>query len=157
MVVPPKRLKNPHTNISSAKMKFLRNEKINLWILHINDNLCCTCNINGVRILRILSFFVYFSEFLNIFLDSTTKFCSGGSCKRIPENRKGSPFHYLLFKRNIQNRTRLKGLNFFSKTREVRKQALPFVLARYTPTTSEAYSEHERHLFGVLNFFVSFS
>ena len=28
-------------------MKFSRNEKIDLWILHNNDNLCCTCNIIG--------------------------------------------------------------------------------------------------------------
>ena len=59
-----------HTNISSAKMKFSRNEKIDLWILHNNDNLCCTCNIIGVRVLRILSFPVLFSHFLKTFLIS---------------------------------------------------------------------------------------
>ena len=61
---------NPQSNISSAKMKFSRNEENTLRILHINDNICCTCSSIGMRILRE---FFYFCEFLNTFLESSNK------------------------------------------------------------------------------------
>ena len=37
--VPPVGRKNSDNNISSAKMKFSRNEENVLWILHINNNI----------------------------------------------------------------------------------------------------------------------
>ena len=72
LAVPLMRLKNSHTNISSAKMKFSRNEEIDLWILHNNDNLCYPCSSIGVRILRILSILEHFCEFFNTFPNSSS-------------------------------------------------------------------------------------
>ena len=63
LAVPPKRLKNSHTNISSAKMKFSRNEEIDVWILHINDNLCYPCS--SIDVLT-SEFFTCFSGILEI-------------------------------------------------------------------------------------------
>ena len=60
----------------------------------------------------------YYSHFFSLRKSRMRRnFCSVCSTKRIPGNRiqviaKGPFFHFLLFKRNLQNRTRPKGPPF---------------------------------------------
>ena len=65
--VPPIWRKNSDFNISSAEVKFSRNEAKVLWILHNVNNIWFPCLIMGVKILR-------FSSILQSFLDSSEAF-----------------------------------------------------------------------------------
>ena len=79
----------------------------------------------SARLLQWLVFFSFFfvrlqshSDWATFLTIETTKTTSiRGQVRSAEITAKGSPFHFLLFNRNLQNRTRLKGSIFFGIVR----------------------------------------
>ena len=89
----------------------------------------------------------------------TTTPAKSGQCKQC----KGSPFHFLLFKRNLQNRTKLKvpPFTFFCTMRHFPKEKTRsffkiFFCSQLGKKCLPIFIEHERHPLGVSKLFWAF-